>query len=62
MPPAAFTQPQYRIRDIESGHIRQIQPTVFRAYIRLPGLSGWFAEWRRENPELAKRLAGSGGG
>jgi hypothetical protein len=51
--------PQYRIRDIESGHIQRIQPTLFREYISLLGLSGWYAEWSRVNSELAKRLEGA---
>jgi hypothetical protein len=53
---ARLRAPQYRIRDIESGHIHRIQPTLFREYISLLGLSGWYAEWARENSDLAKRL------
>ena len=51
--------PQYRIRDIESGHIQRIQPTLFREYISLLGLSGWYAEWSRVDSEFAKRLEGT---
>jgi hypothetical protein len=50
--------PQYAIRDVESGLIQRIQPTLFREYISLLGLSGWYADWSRENSELAKRLEG----
>ena len=32
---------------------------LFREYISLLGLSGWYAEWSRVNLELAKRLEGA---
>jgi hypothetical protein len=50
--------PQYGIRDIESGLIQRIQPTLFRQYISLLGLSDWYADWSRENSDLAKQLEG----
>ena len=49
---------QYRIRDIEFGHIQRIQPTLFLQYMSLVGLKDWYARWSQENVELAKRLEG----
>jgi len=48
--------PQYRLREIESGHISQIQPMVLREYLGQLGLESWYAKWSRANPELATRL------
>jgi hypothetical protein len=54
--------PQYRIRDIESGHLNRIAPVVFRKHIELLELTAWYREWSASNPELAKRLeSGSDG-
>jgi hypothetical protein len=50
--------PQYRVRDIEAGYIRQIRPEVLRAYIEILGLTEWYAAWSRANPDLAERLRG----
>lgn len=48
--------PQYRLRDIETGLFGSIQPDVLRRYLDLLGLSSWYAEWARSNPDLAKRI------
>jgi hypothetical protein len=48
--------PQYQIRGIESGDITQIKPGVLGEYLRLLGLSGWYADWSCENRALATRL------
>lgn len=54
--------PQYQIRDIESGHLNRIAPSVIREYIELLGLTAWFAEWSAANPELVRRLEGDPSG
>ena len=51
--------PQYKIRSIEAGDIKRIQPALFQGYISLLGLCGWYAEWSLENAALAKRLEGA---
>jgi transcriptional regulator with XRE-family HTH domain len=54
--------PQYRIRDIESGQLNRIAPSLIREYIERLGLTAWYAEWSAANPELAKRLEGGTSG
>jgi transcriptional regulator with XRE-family HTH domain len=50
--------PQYRIRDIESGHLNRITPSLLREYIELLGLTAWYEEWSLSNPELVRWLEG----
>jgi hypothetical protein len=52
----ALGVPQYRLRDIEKGHLEEIKPAVIRQYIDFLGLGKWFARWRKANSQLAARL------
>ncbi len=48
--------PQYRLKDIEAGNLKNIQPEVLRQYLALLGLKSWFARWRSMNKDLATEL------
>ena len=48
--------PQSRLKDIEAGHLPDIQPEVLQQYITLLGLKSWFARWRSMNKDLATEL------
>jgi Helix-turn-helix domain len=48
---------QYRLRDIEAGHVRSVEPEVLHAYVSHLGLQSWFGRWKRSSPDLATRLA-----
>ena len=48
--------PQYRLRAIERGHLREIRPDVARRYLRFLGIEEWVARWCRANPALARRI------
>jgi len=49
--------PQYRLKAIEAGTLREVDPTILLAYISYLGLQRWFARWRGANPEIASRVA-----
>ncbi|MFQ5915728.1 MAG: helix-turn-helix domain-containing protein [Nitrospinota bacterium] len=53
---AALRVPQYRLRDIEEGRVKQISGHILQAYVEFHGLKRWFARWRRANSKLATRL------
>jgi hypothetical protein len=48
--------PQYRLRAIERGHLREIRPDFARRYFRFLRIEPWVARWCRANPELARRV------
>ncbi|RPI52857.1 MAG: hypothetical protein EHM55_15455 [Acidobacteria bacterium] len=45
--------PQYRLRAIERGHIRESRPDLARRYFHFLGIEAWVARWCRANSELA---------
>jgi hypothetical protein len=48
--------PQYRLRAIERGHIREIRPDFARRYFRFLHIEAWVTRWCRANLELARRV------
>jgi hypothetical protein len=48
--------PQYRLRAIESGHLREIRADLARRYFHSLGIDDWVARWCRANRELAARV------
>ena len=48
--------PQYRLREIEECHLKQLKSSVLHAHIDFLGLGRWFARWRKANSKLAVRL------
>ena len=48
--------PQYKIRNIEQGEVRKIDPAVLAQYCSFLGLNEWCQSWASTNPELAGRL------
>ncbi len=48
--------PQYRVRAIESGSLREIRLEVLQKYIVFLGLQRWYAKWRRGNAALLGEL------
>ena len=48
--------PQYRLNDIESCRLKQIEPTVLARYISYLGIESWFRRWCAANSELSSRL------
>lgn len=53
---ARLRVPQYRIRSIEEGYIRQVEGDVLQQYVRYLGLANWFRRWIQANQDLAKQL------
>ncbi len=48
--------PQYRLKDVEAGNVRQVRPEVLHAYLSHLELASWYRTWARMNVELARRL------
>jgi hypothetical protein len=48
--------PQYRLKAVDQGKVREVDPTVMRKYVAYLGLGSWFRRWARENRELVGRL------
>lgn len=48
--------PQYRLRAIERGHLREIRPALARRYFHFLGIEAWVVQWCRANRELARRV------
>jgi hypothetical protein len=48
--------PQYRVRAIEDGHIREVDPGILVSYTAYLGLETWLARWKRANRTLAQGL------
>ena len=53
----ALRTPQYRIKDIEQGSLRNVQFPILLGYIDFLGLKRWFGQWKAANRPLANRLA-----
>ena len=53
----ALRTPQYRIRDIEQGSLRNVQFPILLGYVNFLGLKRWFGQWKAANRSLANRLA-----
>ena len=45
--------PQYRLRAIENGLLREIRAGLARRYFHFLGIDEWVARWCRANRELA---------
>lgn len=54
--------PQYRLKGIEGGHVREIDGKILRAYVSHLGMGAWYKRWKAANPELADKLEGNGAG
>ena len=52
----ALRVPQSRLKDIEAGHLPDIQPEILQQYMTLLGLKSWFRRWRSKNKDLATEL------
>jgi transcriptional regulator with XRE-family HTH domain len=59
---AVLGVPQYRLKAIESGPMREIHGDVLRRYAEHLGLSEFLVQWRARYPKLAKRLLDGEGG
>lgn len=52
----AIRVPQYRLKDIEQGSLRDVQVPVLLPYLDFLGLKRWFGQWKAANRSLAERL------
>ncbi len=52
----ALKVPQYRLRDIEQGRLKQIVANILVQYVGFLGLKTWFGRWRKANPGVVHRL------
>ena len=52
--------PQYRIKAIEEGRLKQMLPDVLMKYINFLELEDWFRQWAEANPKLAEKLGVAG--
>jgi hypothetical protein len=52
----ALRVPQYRLRAIEGGLLREVHAERARRYFRFLGIDAWVADWCRSNRELATRV------
>ena len=48
--------PQYRLKDIESCRVKQIEPSALARYISYLGIESWFRRWCKANLVLSSRL------
>ena len=48
--------PQYRLRAVEGGLLKEVRVDLARRYFRFLGLDEWVADWCRVNRELATRV------
>jgi hypothetical protein len=55
---AATGIPEYRIKAIEEGRLREVKPELARRYFGALGIDDWVARWARANRELAARVLG----
>jgi len=53
---ALLKVPQYRLKAVDRGRLREVDPTVLRKYVEYLGLESWFRRWARQNRELVIRL------
>ena len=47
--------PQYRLRAIEQGTLREMKAELAHRYFRYLGIESWVKRWARGNAELARR-------
>ena len=47
--------PQYRLRAIEQGTLREIKPELAHRYFHYLAIESWVKRWARGNAELARR-------
>lgn len=52
----ALAIPQYRLRAIEGGLLKEVRADFARRYFRFLGIDAWVADWCRANRELATRV------
>lgn len=48
--------PQYRLKAIEAGHLRELRPAILEKYLGFLSLQRWFARWAKVNQALFKRI------
>lgn len=48
--------PQYRLRAIEGGLLREVRTDLAHRYFHFLGIDAWVADWCRANRELATRV------
>jgi hypothetical protein len=53
---AELKAPQYRLKDIEQGQVKNIKSEILLRYIGFLGLSRWFSQWKKANPRLAEKI------
>ena len=44
--------PQYKLKFVEKGSIKNIEPQILKSYIDFLGLSNWFKSWLKSNSQL----------
>jgi hypothetical protein len=52
----ALAIPQYRLKAIEGGLLREVRADLARRYFHFLGIDAWVADWCRANRELATRV------
>ena len=52
----ALRLPQYRLKAVEAGTLREIKGEVALQYFRFLGMERWVKRWARANRELAVRV------
>jgi len=52
----ALGMPQYRLRAIEGGRLREFRVDLARRYFHFLGIEDWVARWCRANRDLATRV------
>lgn len=45
--------PQYRLRAIETGKVKEILPEILRGYSKFLGIDEWCLQWAKKNKSLA---------
>jgi transcriptional regulator with XRE-family HTH domain len=53
---ARLRVPQYRLRAIENGTLRDVDVEILRSYVQLLGVGRWFRRWVLANGRLAARI------
>jgi hypothetical protein len=48
--------PQYQLRAIEGGLLKEVHADVARRYFHFLGIDAWVADWCRANRDLATRV------
>ena len=53
----ALKIPQYRLKDIESSSVKDVDASILENYLDYLGLHEWFSSWKEHNPDVYKRLS-----